>query len=129
VKNKGLFIGLGILGVLAFYGSPKASAATTPLVPPTPPTPPPPPPPVAKPKPKPKVDVSIGPAIIDSPVPAGWIAARPTPELDKVRSDVKATLGDSPVGTKFPFQMNDKKYLAIVLPGGEVGILQPELQI
>lgn len=115
MKSKALLIGLGVIGALALLGS-SSKAAVAPL-----PTPPPPPPP--KPK-KPGVHVDIGPATItpEVSVPDGWIASPPgtlpADTLAQMRS-----LGGAP-GTKYPFQMNGKNYLGLVMSDGSLAILE-----
>jgi hypothetical protein len=128
--KSGTVIVLGALGAMFLLGSSqKAKAATAgPLGPPSPT----PPTPVAK---RPKIAVTIGPATITStgtPIPTGWIAAFPTPELQTTARSIDA-LGD-PIGTRYPFTVGDKKYLALVVsstssPSGKaVAVLEPEGQ-
>lgn len=140
--KKGLLIGLSALGLLAFFASSsKASAAPLPPVPPpTPPTPPPP----AKPsapspatptpkKPRP-TEVEFGPITFEeTPIPSGWIPTKPTPQIEQIRTDIQQKLSGSPAGTSFPFQVENKNYLAIVVMDSSgqkrIAILQPENQL
>jgi hypothetical protein len=70
---------------------------------------------------------------VTTPLPSGWIAARPTAELTQTASSI-ASLSD-PVGTRYPFMLGDKKYLAMVVAsaasptGRAIAILQPENQL
>lgn len=115
--KKGLLIGLGVLGALALLGS-SSKAAVSPI-----PTPPPPQPPKPKTKP-PGVQVDIGPATItpDVVVPEGWIASPPGTLPADTLAQMR-TLGGAP-GTKYPFQMNGKNYLGLVLGDGSLAILE-----
>lgn len=133
-----LALGLGGLALLA-GSSAKAMALPGP-VPTTPPTPAPPSVPVStKPKSKPKVSAPVAtssdvPATVNETVlPSGWIAAPPSSALSQAAKDM-ANLGD-PVGTRYPFQIENRKYLAVVIadgaaPSGKtVAVLQPDNQI
>jgi hypothetical protein len=122
MAGKGALLALGALGVLGLLASgSKAATATTPA------SPPPPPPPDEK----PRFDIQVGPAVIDKPaeaqIPAGWIAARPTAALAQAAKDM-GRLGD-PVGTRYPFTADGKKFLGVVTAPGVVAILQPENQL
>lgn len=59
-----------------------------------------------------------GPVPVVAPVltgpPSGYVASRPTDELRQIAKETLA-LGD-PVGTSYPFEMDGKKYLAVVVP-------------
>ena len=115
--NKGVIIGLGVLGALALLGSSSKAAML-----PSPPPPPPPPP--IKPKPKtPGVQVTIGPGTIDQEVaiPDGWIAAMPGEIPSDTVAQMKAL--NNPPGTHYPFQVNGKNYLGLVMRDGSVAIL------
>jgi len=126
----GALLGLGLLGAFLLGATGKASAAASVS---NLPGPEPLPTPKPTPKPKPQPGPKIGPAtIIRDDVPAGWIAAYPSPEIKSTAMSI-ASLGD-PVGTRYPFTLGNKKYLAMVVtspssPGGKaVAVLQPEDQ-
>ena len=124
MASKRLLLALGALGILGLMASGSKAATMSASAPPPPPPPPPP-------DEKPRFDIQVGPATIDNPaeaqIPAGWIAARPTAELAQAAKDM-ARLGD-PVGTRYPFTADGKKYLAVVTAPGTVAILQPEDQL
>lgn len=130
--SKGGLLAIGLLGGLALLGS-AAKAGTRPA-PQAPPGPPPPFPPPATPptpaahsNPAPRKPVPVTKPPEETPLPAGWIPARPTPTLSSAARDM-AQLGNAP-GTIYPFELDGKKYAALVLQDRSVAVLQPEDQI
>jgi hypothetical protein len=127
--KSGTVLILGAIGAAILLGSSQKAKAAT--VGPLGPSPTPTPTPTPTPAKKPKAAVPSS-SRTDSSIPAGWIAAFPTPELQSTANSI-GTLGD-PVGTRYPFAIGDKKYLAVVVsstssPSGKaIAMLQPEGQ-
>lgn len=146
-------VALASLGALMLAAGAQATTAPALGVPAPPPPPPPPnprappassPPVVHAPTPKPPAPRNtppvvtpvvtpvpgtafVPPPVHDVMVPAGWIAAMPSADLASAANAI-AVLGD-PAGTIYPFELNGKKYAAVVALDHTIAIIQPDNQL
>ena len=141
-------VALASLGALLLAAGASARTAA-PLGAPKPPPPPMPPAPAPSspvvvrapaPKPKPPAPKNTPPVVTPVPdtafvpapihdvmVPDGWVAAMPSSDLASAANAI-AVLGD-PAGTIYPFELNGKKYAAVVALDHTIAIIQPDNQL